>query len=134
TLIRHDAPFLLVLTRGARLVEVLAVRPPERRRRQLQLASLERLNILDAPLAVATLTHDDGAEMVLEASRDDFASAGAHAVDQANHRKVEVTPFMVTKLGLLATDSRTDGHNLAVVDKQVGDLHGTAEQPPWIEA
>src|SRR5436305_683483 len=50
-----NAPVLVLLAGRARLVEVLAVGPPEGGRRQLQLPALEGLDVLHAALAVAAL-------------------------------------------------------------------------------
>src|SRR5206468_1989508 len=104
------------------LVEVLAVGSPERGGRHLQFAALEGLDVLHAALAVAALAHDDRPVMVLQAGGDDLAAAGAAAVDQANHREIEVAAVVLAGIRLLPTDARLDGYDQAIVDVEVGNL------------
>src|SRR5262249_46325135 len=89
-LVGPHAPVLVVLAAGRGLVEILAAGPPERCDGDLDLATVEVLNVLHASLAVGALAHDDRPLMVLETGRDDLAGAGAHAVDQADHRETQL--------------------------------------------
>src|SRR5262249_26695190 len=129
TLVRTHAPVLGVLAAGRRLVQVLAARPPERRDGQLDLAAVEVLDVLHAPLAVGALTHDDRPLVVLQAGRDDLAGAGAHAVDQADHREAQLAAARDALHAVLQPQPRpTHADDRPLVDEQVADLPGALQQ------
>src|SRR5262249_29705144 len=133
-LVGPDAPVLGLAALGAGLVQVLAVGPPEGGDRHLELAALERGDVLDAALAVAALAHDQGPALVLEAGREDLAAAGAAAVHHADHGEVEVAAGVPAVERLLLADPRPDRHDQAVVDEQVGDVHGAVQVTARVEA
>src|SRR5262249_23215628 len=72
--------------------------------------------------------------MILEASRDDFARAGAAAVDEADHREFKVAPVASAHVGGYFAVAVTDGNDQSVVDEQVGNLDGAVEQAARVEA
>src|SRR5262249_20589640 len=120
--VRQYAPFLRIIrVPGTPLksMNVLPTRPPIRGRRQLQdaRAVLHGDDILDAALAIGPLAHDDGPAVILQACRDDLAGAGAHAVDEANHREIEVAVLVLTILGVFRAGAspRLDRNDQAVV-------------------
>ena len=82
--------FVRFLSRGARLVQVLAAGTPEGSRGELDFASLERLDGLDAPFPVASFAHDDGTFVILKAGRDDFAAQALFPSTRQTMGKLQV--------------------------------------------
>src|SRR5262245_13289340 len=86
--IGSDSPFIFVSPLSAGAVEIAAIGPPKGGCGQFEPpASLEGMNGLHAAFAIAARAHDDRPAMVLQASGDDFAGAGASPVNQAYHGK-----------------------------------------------
>src|SRR5262249_1922536 len=116
-------------------VDVLAVGPEERGDGDLDLAApLELLDRLHAPLAVAAVPHNQGALVVLEAARQHLAGAGAVAVDEADHRAVELAPLRLAAEASLRPLAVLDRDDEPVVDEQVGDRAGRFEVAARVEA
>src|SRR5262245_22261497 len=122
-IVGDHAPLLVFLAGCAGLVQVLAAWPPEGGNGVLDLAALERLNVLHAALAERPLADDGRPLVVLEAGRDDFAGAGALAVDQADHGEVRQSAELSAAPLIVDVVSRpADADDGTILDEQVGDL------------
>ena len=66
--------------------------------------------------------------MVLQGRRQDLAARRAAAVDHAHHREVQLRSLVEAGQFLLAALTRTDAHDQAVIDEQVGNLARRRQQ------
>src|ERR1700722_13191291 len=72
--------------------------------------------------------------MILQAGRDNFAGARTGAVDEADHRKLDVAAVRLAEVGSLGAVARPDRDDQPILNEQVRDLDGAVEQTAGVEA
>ena len=131
----RDAPLVRLLG-VLEAVNVLSRRPLIGGDGQLEdaVAVLQVDDVLDRPLAIAALADDRGAVVVLETGRDDLGGRGRVLIDQDDHREAVEGPFLLSLVGLGDGVPPLRAHDQSVLDEQVGDFHGRAEEPARVVA
>src|SRR5262245_46912082 len=93
------------------------------------------MDVLYAALAERAFAHDDAPLLILDAGRENFASAGTATVDKRDYREIQQAAAVMAAIDLhLARVARPDGDYHAVVDEQVRDFHGRLQIPARVES
>ena len=91
------------------------------------------IDVLHAAFAPGPLADDHRPLVVLQTGGDDFAGAGAVAIDQHDHRKALEGAVLVGVPDPFRAVAALGADDAAAGNEQVADFDGRAEQPARIE-